>query len=96
MSTRFSRDVLESYLSCKRKAFLRFNGQRGTNQDCDLLLAELRANHARNASRTVAAKYADSEVLRDSPATPSLLREGACLIHPFPSVQYCLKHHSDH
>ena len=42
MPTKIARDVLESYLNCKYKGYLKLTGQQGTKSDYENLLTELR------------------------------------------------------
>jgi hypothetical protein len=39
---KITRDIIESYLNCKYKAYLKLTRQQGTKSDYELLLAELR------------------------------------------------------
>ena len=38
-----TREVIESYLACKTKAYLKLHGERGTKSEYELLLVEKRA-----------------------------------------------------
>jgi hypothetical protein len=42
MAMKITRDIIESYLNCKYKAYLKLTRQQGTKSDYELLLAELR------------------------------------------------------
>jgi len=43
MATKITRDVLESFLHCKTKGYLKLTGQQGTRCDYEVLMAEMRA-----------------------------------------------------
>jgi hypothetical protein len=43
MTTKITRDVLESYLHCKHKGHLKLTGKQGTKCDYETLLTEMRA-----------------------------------------------------
>lgn len=52
MPAKITKDVLESYLNCKYKGYLKLTGQQGTKSDYETLLTEMRA--AVSNSRCVA------------------------------------------
>ena len=54
MATRITRDIIESYLNCKYKAYLKLTRQQGTKSDYELLLAELRCEVRRGATEQIA------------------------------------------
>ena len=41
MAAKITRDILESYLHCKYKGFLKLTGQQGTKSDYETLLTEI-------------------------------------------------------
>ncbi len=43
MAAKITRDVLESYLHCKYKGYLKLTGQQGTRSDYESLRTEMRA-----------------------------------------------------
>ena len=49
MTTRITRDFIESYLSCKYKGYLTVAGHRGTRSDYERFLAESREKVTRTA-----------------------------------------------
>jgi hypothetical protein len=50
LTARITRDIIESYLSCKYKGYLRLGGQRGIKSDYELLLAESREEVRKKAT----------------------------------------------
>jgi predicted RecB family nuclease len=80
MSTKITRDVLESYLHCKYKAFLKGAGQSGTKSDYEVMLTEARASVRLQATEKILARHKQDEVARDMPLTVAALKRGPLFI----------------
>jgi hypothetical protein len=57
MATKITSDVLESYLHCKFKGYLKLAAQQGTKCDFEAVLAELRAKVRLKAIDTIIARH---------------------------------------
>ena len=64
VTTKITREVLESYLHCKTKAHLKLAGQQGIRSDYEALLAETRQEVRRQAIGKIFAPHPESEVAR--------------------------------
>jgi predicted RecB family nuclease len=76
MTDRITRNIIESYLSCKYKAHLTLAGQRGTRSDYELLLAESREVVRRRATDKILGRYSADGIERDVRLTPTALKRG--------------------
>jgi predicted RecB family nuclease len=77
MATRITSDVLESYLHCKFKGYLKAAGQQGTKCDYEVLHAELRDDVRRKAIDKILNRYSDEQVSRGITLTTAALRGGS-------------------
>jgi predicted RecB family nuclease len=75
MVTRVTRDIIESYLNCKYKAYLKLTRQQGVKSDYELLLAELRCEVRLGAIEQIAPHHQGRE--RNLPLSLATLRRGA-------------------
>jgi predicted RecB family nuclease len=80
MATKITRDIIESYLSCKYKGHLKFTGQQGTRSDYEVLLAEARDAVRRQATDMILARHQGEKVERDLVLTPAVLKKGAAFL----------------
>ena len=80
MTTKITRDVLESYLHCKYKGNLKLTGQQGIKCDYESLLTEMRAEVRIAAIDKILARHAAGEILRHIPLTTSVLKQGASFL----------------
>lgn len=80
MTSKITRGVLESYLSCKYKSYLRWRGQQGISSDYEVLLAEAREEVRRKAIDKILAEHGQDQVIRGVPLTHSVLKQGASFI----------------
>src|SRR3954454_12716640 len=80
MPAKITREVLESYLSCKYKGYLKLTGQQGTKSDYETLLTEMRSEVRLAAIDKILASHPDEEVPRSIPLTTSALKEGSSFI----------------
>jgi predicted RecB family nuclease len=76
MATKITSDVLEGYLHCKFKGYLKLAGQQGTRCDFEAMLAELRAEVRRKAIDTILAGHSADQVARNIPLVPAGLKRG--------------------
>lgn len=76
MVTKISSDVLESYLYCKFKGYLKLTDQRDTKRDFEAMLTELRAEVRLKAIDTIIARHPGDQVARSIPITTAGLKRG--------------------
>ena len=72
-------EVLEAYLNCKYKGYLKLAGQTGTPSDYEVLMKEIRAETIKKAEVKLAARYG-GEPLRGVRIDFACLKRGAPLI----------------
>ena len=79
MTGKITRVIIESFLKCRTKARLKFQGDHGVPSDYEAFLLERRGEVRRRAIEGILAKHGDqqSAMIRDLPATIPLLRQGA-------------------
>lgn len=58
MTTKITSDVLEGYLHCKSKGYLKLTGQNGTKGDFETMLTELRSEVRLKAIDRILAHHA--------------------------------------
>lgn len=80
MAAKITRDILESYLPCKYKSYLKLTGQQGTKSDYETLLTEMRAEVRLAAIDKILARHPGEEIPRNIPLTTSALKKGASFI----------------
>src|SRR3954469_15789765 len=80
MATKITRDVLESYLNCKTKAYLKLAGQQGSMSDYEGLLVASRQEARQKAVGKILAKHPGAEVARDILLTAAALRAGPSFV----------------
>jgi hypothetical protein len=71
VATKITREVLESYLHCKTKAYLKLAGQQGIRSDYEALLAETRQEVRKTAIDKMLARHAESLPTPESVAEPT-------------------------
>jgi predicted RecB family nuclease len=76
MTTKITRDVLESHLNCKYKGHLKLTGQAGTKADYDILWTEQKAEVRRVATAKILAVHPPDKVAQKTPLTVATLRLG--------------------
>jgi predicted RecB family nuclease len=77
MAAKITSDVLESYLYCKFKGYLKLIAQQGTKCDFEAIRTELRAEVRLKAIETIIARHACDEVTRSIPLATVELKQGA-------------------
>ena len=80
MTTRITRDFIESYLSCKYKGYLTVAGHRGTRSDYERFLAESREKVTRTAIHKILGGHSAGGIERDVRLTPATLKRGAAFL----------------
>ena len=75
METKINRDVLESYINCRYKAYLKLRGQSGVKSDYENLRLELRNQVRFKALRKIYAGASDKQVMSDVILTNSIFRQ---------------------
>jgi hypothetical protein len=71
-----TRDILESHLYCKYKAYLKIIGQQGTKSDYETMLTQLRAQVRLAAIDKIFARCPENDVLQNGTLTTFLLKQG--------------------
>ena len=80
MAAKITKDILESYLHCKYKGYLKLTGQQGTKCDYETLLTEMRAKVRLAAIDKILARHPGEEIPRNIPLTTTALKQGASFI----------------
>jgi predicted RecB family nuclease len=76
MATKITRDVLESYLHCKFKGYLKLTGQQGTKCDFEAMLKELRDEVRKKAIETIIARHPGDQIAKNIRLTTAGLKQG--------------------
>jgi hypothetical protein len=76
MATKITTDMLESYLQCRYKSHLKLSGEQGTPSDYERLLQEAREHIHLAATDKLLSQCGASEILRNLPLTPAVLKRG--------------------
>ncbi len=80
MEPRITKEVLEGYLNCKLKGYLKLKGERGTRSDYETLMTALRDDLRARAYEKLLARHAGAAVLRGVKIETSTLKKGASII----------------
>jgi predicted RecB family nuclease len=80
MSTKITRDVLESHLNCRYKSHLKLAGQQGNKAEYEVLLTEFAADVRLQAIDKILSGHEGGEVPRNIPLTVSALQQGAAFL----------------
>jgi predicted RecB family nuclease len=80
MATKITREIIESYLNCKYKGYLKLAEQRGTSSEYELLLAESWNKVRCRATDEILARHSQEAVERDVIITPAALKRGAAFL----------------
>lgn len=76
MISRITRDVLESYLLCRYKGYLKWMGQQGVKSDYEVLLARARDEVRLTVIDKILAQHQQDQVTRGIFLTDSVLKQG--------------------
>jgi len=77
MTTKITRNTIESYLNCRNKVHLQLTGQHGTPSDYGLLVVAARDEVRRRALDQILTRHPAEDVERDVPLTLATLQRGA-------------------
>jgi predicted RecB family nuclease len=80
MAAKITRDVLESYLCCKYKGYLKQTGQAGTPSDYETLRTALRSEVKHGAIAKIVAQHQANHILRNVVLTTSVLKCGPIFV----------------
>jgi predicted RecB family nuclease len=80
VSTRITSDVVESYLNCRLKAYLKLKGQQGTRSDYEEFLLQTRRDVRQQAISKLVGKVSNDDINKDIPLTASTLGVGRSLV----------------
>jgi predicted RecB family nuclease len=76
MATKITSDVLEGFLHCKFKGYLKLAGQQGRRCDFEAMLTDLRAEVRLKAIDAIIARHPGDQVARNIPLTTAGLKRG--------------------
>jgi predicted RecB family nuclease len=77
MATKITRDIIESYLSCKYKGHLKLTGESGAISDCEAMTTAARASSREQALTRLASEFGEVAVGGGAVITTALLKQGA-------------------
>jgi predicted RecB family nuclease len=80
MAMKITRDVLESYVHCPYKAYLKLAGEQGSPADYEVLQGEARNRVRQAAVDKLLGRHKDEDVLRGVAITRPLLKQGVPLL----------------
>ena len=80
MATKITGDVLESYLQCKYKGYLKLAGEQGIQSDYELLLVEARNQVRLAAADKLRVEAQEDDVLQGPTLTRARLKQGVPLL----------------
>ena len=80
MEASINRDVLESYVFCKYKSYLKLIGQQGDKSDYERLLIAARSKVKLSAIDNIYVKNQENQVVRNIVLTTSLLEQGLSFV----------------
>ena len=80
MISRITRDVLESYLFCRYKGYLKWIGHQGIKSDFEVLLAGARDEARLTVIEKITTQHGQDQAPRGIPLTDSVLKQGPLFI----------------
>jgi predicted RecB family nuclease len=80
MATKITNDILESYLACKYKAYLKLHGYHGERSEYENLMRESRNSVRGVALPVLQERYGDHECLEGRPLSRRELKQGHSLL----------------
>ena len=80
MGARITRDIIESYLTCKLKAHLKLAGNQGIRSDYEGFLLQTRREVRQQAISKILSKTSRDDVASNIPLTAALLRAGSSYV----------------
>ena len=81
MAARITREVLDAYIHCETRAYLKLASQQGSASDYAELLVAFKEEIQQTAVGKILERHPESEVARDIPLTLAALRAGR-IVHP--------------
>jgi predicted RecB family nuclease len=80
MTTKITRDIIESYLNCKYKGHLKLNGASGTPSDYEVMTTAASASSREQALVGLVARFGEEDTCRGTSVTAATLKRGASLL----------------
>jgi len=80
MATKITREVIESYLNCRYKGYLKLAGEYDNPSDYEQLMRECRERVRLAGTNKLLVRYKENEVLRGCIVTPAVLKRGVPLL----------------
>src|SRR4030095_16126571 len=80
MAMKITRDVIESYLHCRYKSYLKLAGEQGSPSDYEQLMRESRERIQLAGINKLLVRHKEGEVLRGCIVTPAVLKRGVPLL----------------
>ena len=80
MAAGITNDVLEGYVNCQHKGYLKLAGEHGIRSDYEALLAEQRAEVRLRAIDKILARHGEDQVARHVPLTAATLKGGPLFV----------------
>ena len=77
---RITREILESFLACKTRSYLKLSGQRGTKSDFEALSTEIRSELRDRTFENLISRLNPEDVMRGVTITEAILKIGAAII----------------
>lgn len=95
MTSKITRDILESYLHCMYKGYLKLSGEQGSISDYEVLQAEARSQIRLTATDRLLGRHKDGAILRGITLTRPLLKRGVPLLLDVTVEDHTLSIHFD-
>jgi predicted RecB family nuclease len=80
MATKVTRDIIDSYLNCKYKGYLKLAGERGTISDYEAMTTAARASSREQALAKLVARFGEGDVRQGTAVTAAVLKLGAPIL----------------
>lgn len=80
MDTLITKEIIQNYLQCRYKGFLKFRGQIGFKSNYEIWLDESKEKFKFKAISEIIAKYPKDSVLQNLSITDAILRQGTLLL----------------
>ena len=77
---KITNEILEGYLNCKTKGYLKLMGERGTQSDYEAMITAAGQESREAALTTLVSRFGQSDPCRDVPATTDTLKKRAPLL----------------
>jgi hypothetical protein len=80
MATKITRNIIESYLNCKYKGYLKLGGENGTSSDYEVMTTAARKTSRETALARLVASFDEGDVRRGTTVTAAILKQMAPLL----------------